>query len=368
MVNEYGCLRWSLIRSAYYADLINENDVVDIYKEWRDTTEFLVLKGKKEIQIPSLTPEGSGKIDYQIFYKFIKAAKRGNDVYRKIVQQKFNVLNKIEPITFFEREWETKSTSLLFITLTYGQKVCSSCGKHFKKSLRVCPYCRSVHVHDVSIAEAWENIGDDFNRFLSNLKKKYGKISVLRSWEAHVSFFPHAHMTIAFHDHDFPVFEHIDKDGKKTYRVSNYDNKLIRNYWHSPNVDVQGVANTQEAVNEVSKYITKDLCSDKGNKTAAMLSLFNKQSYSISDNFVAFIGGTSADAKKLKQEENALLISNMYNSNHDAVEWEFIGMLPAKIMGISGDVQSFEVDKPPPALQKLIDYEHDRYVSVFGGR
>ena len=159
MVNEYGCLRWSLIRSAYHGNLIDENDVVDIYKEWKDTSEFLVLKGKKEVQIPSLTPEGSGQIFYHVFYKFMKAAKRGNDVYKKLVQQKFNVLNKIEPVVFFEREWKTKSTNLLFITLTYGKKACSSCGKHFKESLRVCPYCKSTHVHHVSIAEAWDKIG-----------------------------------------------------------------------------------------------------------------------------------------------------------------------------------------------------------------
>jgi len=372
MVNEYGCLRWSLIRSSYYANLINENDVVEKYKEWKNTTEFLVLKGKRKVEIPSLTPEGSGKVSYHTFYKFLKAAKRGNDVYRKMVQQKFNVLNKIEPITFFDREWKTKSTSLLFITLTYGRKACNDCGKHFKKSLRVCPYCRSTHIHDVSISEAWENIGTDFNRFVSNLKKQYGKISILRTWEAHKSFDPHIHGVIAFHDHDFPVFvqKTIDKNGNVVYkyRIPDNDNKIITGYWHSPNIDIQGVANTQEAVNEVSKYITKDLCSDKGNKTAAMLSLFNKQSYSISKNFVEFIGGTSADDKKIRQEENALLLSNMYNSNHDVVEWEFIGMLPAKIMGVYGDIVSFELDKPPPDLKKLIEYEHKRYISVMGGR
>ena len=62
MVNEYGCLRWGLIRSAYYNKLVNESDVVDIYKEWKDTSEFLVLSVKAEVVTPSLTHEGSGQI------------------------------------------------------------------------------------------------------------------------------------------------------------------------------------------------------------------------------------------------------------------------------------------------------------------
>jgi len=365
--NEYGCLRWSLIRSAYYGNLISENDIVDIYKEWKDTSEFLILKVTAEIRIPSLTPEGSGQLGYHSFYKFMKAAKRGNDVYKALVQRKFNVLNGIEPIMFFERDWKVKVTNLLFVTLTYGRRACDDCGKHFKKSLCVCPYCKSTNVHSVAISEAWDKIGVDFNRFVSNVKKKYGDISILRTWEAHDSFYPHIHAIIAFHNHDFPVFVQKLKNGNK-YRIPTNDKMLIRGYWHSPNVDIQGVANTQEAVKEVSKYITKDLCSDKGHKTAAMLSLFNKQSYSISKNFVEFIGGTSDDAKKLKQEENALLLSNMYNSNQGIIEYEFIGMLPAKMLGVSSDIMGFELDKPPPDVQKMIDYEHECYLAKHRGR
>jgi len=372
MVNEYGCLRWALIRSAYYSKLVNENDVVDIYKEWMDTSEFLVLKLTKKIVIPSLTPEGSGQIDYHVFYKFMKAAKRGNDVYKKMVQQKFDVLNGIEPITYFLPEWKTKFTNLLFITLTYGRVACNDCGKHFKKSLKICPYCNSEHIHNVPIAKAWEGIGPDFNRFVSNLKKQYGKISILRTWEAHVSCYPHIHAIVAFEDYDFPVFTHtsVNKKGEtiEKYRVSNADKKLITSYWHSPNVDIQGVANTQDAVKEVSKYITKDLCSIKGNKTAAMLSLFNKQSYSISKNFVLFIGGLSDDAKAMQQDENALLLSNMYNSNLAIVKYEFIGILPAKMLGMSSDIMSFELDDPPPDVQKMIDYEHSCYLAKHRGR
>jgi len=372
MVNEFGCLRWSKIRSAYWMGLIDINDIVDIYKKWKNAAEYAMLKGTRQIDTPSLTPEGPGLSTTHSCYVFIKAAKRGNDVYQRMVTQKFAALDGIEPQVFFDREWKVKSTNLLFVTLTYGHKACNACRKHFKKSLHVCPYCGSVDIYRVTVDEAWGNVGIDFNRFTSNLKKKYGKISIFRTWESHDNFYPHVHAAIFFHDHDFPVFVQkvVNKKGKLVtkYRVPKDDNDRIRGYWDSPNVDVQGVANTQDAIREVEKYITKDLCSVKGNKTAAMLSFFGKQSYAISQDFVAAVGGSAEIDKKLRQDENALLLNNYYNSNPSITKYEFIGMLPAKMLGMSGDIMSFELDKPPPELQKLINYEHKCYLAKSGRR
>lgn len=366
MSNEYGSLRWANIRSFYYSDQINEDAVKDLYLDWRNDDEFYLFKCIEKAHIPFLY--GSGSVPFNsVFYKFVKAAKRGNDVYQHVVGERFAVLDNIKHITFFEEEWKHKATNLLFITLTFGQRVCNDCHKHYSKKATTCRYCGSKHHHDVSIKEAWEGIGPDWNRFISALKRQYGDIEFMRTWESHKSYYPHIHAMIAFCDHEFPVFTHFNKKGSRTFRVSDFDNNKIKGLWHSPSVDVQAVSNTQDAFNDLTKYITDDLCSKKGFKTNAMICLFGKQSYAISKKFVTFVDDKFNGDKELREDVNALLLRNMCNSNKGNVDYEFIGILPARMLGMSGQVWAVTMKKPPPELQKVLDYEHERYLLLNGG-
>lgn len=327
--NSYGCLRWSKIRSAYFLNDLDTNDVYDIYKEWVSDTEFLCLEN---INTPGT-------------YLFLKAAKRGNDVYRSIVSRKLQPLENIKNTLFFIDDYpdSEKRTPLIFVTLTVDAK----------------KYSRDT---------AWKKIGTDWNRFKSALTKTYGKIETFRTWESTKNGYSHVHAIIGFVDHSFLLLRHKDKDGGFSYRIPYNDVKKISGYWHSF-VDVRAVNDTAGATRELSKYITKELCSEKGNKTNAMICLHNKQSYAVSKHFFTLLEAqfVRAGYDRLKQllnykfDEPANLIkATLYNSNYDPSEWVFVGVMPGRKLGFEGGLWSVVAADPPDYVKDCVDFEKQR--------
>jgi len=335
--NIYGCLRWNKIHSAFLCNDVSVEDVYSLYQEWVDDTEYLVMQGKI-----------SGETI------FLKASKRGNDVYQRLVEDKLSPLNDVVEHVHYMDDFHNEQhyTKLLFLTLTQDTKKCG-------------------------LITAWDNIGPDWNRFLSNLRKQFGKIEFFRTWESTKKGYPHIHVLVGFVDARFPVLRHVAKKGKDkgkvTFRIPfNYVEK-IQSYWHS-HIDVQCVAETKGAVRELTKYITKDLCSKKGYNTNAMICLFNKQSYAVSKNFLTLLEAKfdSKGFARLKgllnydftEPDNNLLLSALYNSNHDGESWEFVGVLRGKHLGF-GDVSwVVRVKEPPPKIKDLVDFERERQFAL----
>jgi hypothetical protein len=52
----------------------------------------------------------------------------------------------------------------------------------------------------------WEEVGQDFNRWISAMRRRYGKISILRSWESHEDGYPHIHCVLLFDECEFKTF------------------------------------------------------------------------------------------------------------------------------------------------------------------
>ena len=84
-----------------------------------------------------------------------KCAKRGNDVYWWRVRKRLKSLHKMEKHTLFDIRGNDKSSNVLFATLTYDIR-------------------RSM------VQEAWDRVGEGFNKWIRNLRKKFGRISYLR--------------------------------------------------------------------------------------------------------------------------------------------------------------------------------------------
>ena len=221
---------------------------------------------------------------------------------------------------------------MLFITLTYDTKRCDP-------------------------DTAWKHIGEEFHLFHNKLRKQFGKVEIFRTWESTNNFYPHVHMIALFWDHSFNVIKHEDRTGVISYRIPYKTRTLISNYWHS-NVDVQALQNTHEGLNELTKYITKDLCSEKGDKTNSMIWLHRKQSYSVSKNFVKQLTGWNIN---LEEPSNFDLINEMCNCNHDIINWEFIGILRGRDLRLSGDVWCLDLKKPPPRVMDLLIHEFFRW-------
>jgi hypothetical protein len=328
--NRSGYIRRKFAKSVFNQGKINYDDVTAIYDKWRNTAEYIVLRGVRQYKQLMLNGGFYSNIGEYV-YRFVKASKRGNDVYRYLIKKKFKQFEKIEDIEFFKDEFGRKKTELLFITMTYDTKVSSP-------------------------IESWYKIPKLFNNFKANITKQYGKIKTFRVWEATQGYYAHIHCLIYFEEKEFEVFPHINKNKEKTYRMPIYEVNKIKKYYPY-NIDIQACQSFDKALKEVLKYIGKYLIKEtkenKPTKTNAMIWITNKQGYSISKNFFNAVIGKNIEVKEPKATD---LTSEMCNSNLEDIEWEYIGLISGEELKISGKIWVFELKKPPPYIMEKIEF------------
>jgi len=328
-----------------------------LFSYWRDLAEYMILK-KEWIGHGEPKPTE---------YLALKCSKRGNDVYARRVKTRFSWLSReIPEHKFFEiRDFQTNKTvktSLLWVTLTWDRK-------------------RS------SLVSAWEkDLAEDFNRFMSALRSRYGKIHYLRVWEAFESGYPHVHVVMLFEEAQFSVFPHWSDPLKNessdspersnasplysgvglplntlaysvqspkvqlklTFRIS--EKEEISSLWHS-HVDIQAISSLSNVFTYIKKHQEKvilglsgsvqedtpgsvtqgfDLENIRGLRSLFLCWIFRKRSFSVSGLF---------------REKILDLISHLHNSNMKAQldlegnivkEWEytFLGIWTSEDLGI----------------------------------
>ena len=327
-------IRLASAREMFFRGYLDVEEITDHYKKWRDQDEYLLFLEREEEKTKEET-----KIEGR--YRAVKCAKRGNDVYKYRVKKSLEErMGDVPKTTFFnerDRDLQCKNakTPLLFFTLTYDTKRCR-------------------------LVEGWGNIGKEFNRWKSRIKRKYGGVIVLRTWESFESGYPHIHAIVFFKEREFRVFRHRNR-----FRVQ--EKHDFDPTWHSY-IDVSAVTSFQKAKDYVVKYITKDLFSEKGERTVALSWLFGKRIYSVSRDFFTVA-------------RNYRLVSgNMHNSNHNSKQVTllgeetrkvilfFLGIFTREELQIEGE--EWEIDIPPPVVTKLgVDFanlgaEEEAWVSV----
>jgi len=214
----------------------------------------------------------------------VKCAKRGNDVYVSRVKSRFRGLEKhSEDILFFNpKDRGSKKTQALFVTLTYDSKLCQ-------------------------YGQAWEQIGTQFNSFMSYVRSKFGQVSSCRVFEAFDNGHPHIHCILLFKGHSFSVF----RDGKGQFRVHEKD--VIAEGWHS-NVDVKAMSSVSGGLKYLKKYLLKGVDSEtadrKGLKTLTLCWAYRKRAFSVSGQF----------RKSLTD-----LITDLHNSNNKTIQITLLG-------------------------------------------
>jgi len=275
LLNKKGLPRLGI---AYYYFVNSENLddlrlLVELYRYWRDLDERVLIRK-------------SWWENFEIKSEYIayKCSKRGNDVYRYRVRKRLGWIERVRNFEFFndkEVERGEAYACVLFFTLTYDVNRCSR-------------------------GDAWENVGKEYNRWISRVRRKYGHVSVLRVWQSFKNGYPHVHGIIWFKEAKFKVFKHRDVDGSVSYRV--YHKGDLETSWHSF-VDVVAIKNLRGALVYVKRYITRvqgqgnddDFMSDL---SMALAWLFRKRTFSLSGDF-----------RKLYSEYVSDLINGMHNSN-----------------------------------------------------
>jgi hypothetical protein len=278
--------------------------LLDYYRLWRETPEYLVLQKKTWMGDHSETKTIA-----------VKCSKRGNDVYFHKVKRRLSLFHK-KDYEFFKPKDKDPRASVLFVTLTLDPK-------------------------RITLKEAWETIGSEFNRWITGLRRKYGRIYALRTWEAMENGYPHVHSVLVFQDHAFQVWKQY-KSGKTIWRIGPKEEfELWKGF-----TDVQAVKSYHEALSYLEKYILKDLSQEESPKqdlTLALCWIFRKRSFSVS--------------RDLQKSINDL-ISNLHNSNQgyqktiegDSLEvtWVFIGIFTLEELGIQ---EEFRGKDPPWTLE-----------------
>lgn len=141
----------------------------------------------------------------------------------------------------------------------------------------------SYDIKRSTVREAWETVGEEFNKWIRNLRKKYGPISYLRGWEAFENGYPHMHVLMVFHDYRFRIaFSQLKKTKYGSYnRVYRIEEKgEFEKSYHSF-VDVKAVRKIREGISYITKYLRKSE-HELQNLTLAFCWLFRKRSFAVS--------------------------------------------------------------------------------------
>jgi len=279
----YGNIRLAKIRYWIEHPAREDLDLLqEIYLKWVTSPEALLLQGTH-------SETGEKK------YVGVKCSKRGNDVFNRRLDRKLSFLKdlKSEGYEFFNTNDFTLDkkvfSSALWVTLTFDSKLCS-------------------------LDEAWRRIEYDWNKWITNLRNRYGQIMPLKFVQGFpgkgpARGYPHIHAVLLFKESQFSVFPQLvdknqvdDKAGKdvemKTfrplksslrYRIHEKDELVSQGKYHSF-VDVQALRTFKSISSYCRKYGqgTYDVVSAEGQvNDEALLNCalgfyYHKQSYSAS--------------------------------------------------------------------------------------
>jgi len=303
--DDRGRVRLHKARCAFFQGSFDFGDLKKSYRMWVDLAEFGKLNVIKD-----------GVVIETIISKL---PKRGNDIYRWKLKKRLGFLESLGDSNFFNpkcRNLHGAKTRMLFITLTWDPKTCDLetawSGHKTEKIVGGDPYnptrnsqSKCLGKHYFAHVKGCPCVSCRWNRWITAMRKRYGRIKVLRNFEAfgesavdgkvHADGYPHVHAVLLFEDHSFAVSY---RDQSKHFRILRADKDDISNLWQF-HVDIEACYSAQGAMGYIKKYLLKTygkkqvknvhrIDKDNSELTVALLWLFRKQSFAVS-------GGWSSD-------------------------------------------------------------------------
>ena len=348
----------------YHAELIR------YFNYWRFFDEYILMERK-------LFKEGlGGGVIEQHDIIATKAVKRGNDVYFWKIKKKLKsfrdslIKNKK---FFFDHHSNHKNVNVALFTLTFDSKLCTEreawWGQRYRKEGKVIGTEKSIKSWDekankyiIMMKEVrkitWTHkkgclcISCSFNRWITNMRRKFGKISYIRVWEAFESGYPHIHALLIFHDTKFTAFRHKNK-----WRIR--EKAQFESSYHSF-IDVFTEINFKRCFNYVLKYLSKSFYESeqikdnpvKSNKkilTLAQCWLYQKQSYAISGDLITDMSNSNDLLDEMEEELDSRVID---------IEYTFLGIFTPEEFDYSGEKWTVTLTKEQES--RLDDTIRDR--------
>lgn len=335
--NHSGLIRLREVRHDYLGGSLSFDDVIRVHALWVSQNEYVVVGSPLDASPPP-PPFHCGVWHFDYEYWAFKMAKRGNDGHKARLKNKFSPLidtcSHNKAFRFIPDGSVRGRTPALMLTLTYDTSLCS-------------------------MDDSWLNVGSELNLFLSNVRRHYGDISVLRSFESFSNGFVHVHLVILFHSHSFSCSRYLNaKSGKFEYLVPLSDKDFLSDSWHSF-VKVSGVASLG-GVMYVAKYIFSGVFGEKSKRSLVSCWLFGRRQYGLSKDFVEVLGGY------IPNFDTSLLDSLMHNSNSNLGKHGFVAYAGVKKLPVDCDSAVFKL-KPPPDIDFPADvYDtHDAWLRDF---
>lgn len=336
-----GCARRSLVRGLLDLNETADRDVLlQLYPKWLADDLHLVLKrtnvGKFMLGLKDAES-----------WVCVKARKRGNDIDAdRSAKRLKQVADNIREYALNPRPGLKQThTRAVSVTFTYRNPK-----------------------YEADLNAAWENVGKDWNRFLSRLKNAFkthfiesvdgviaerhcrDQIHVIRSWEAHESGMVHVHAILCFEHSSLK----IDYDQDKP-RVHEKDK--IAECWPHGFIDVLPILENgvDKQIENVTWYVLKNKDTEdyhdpsswprKRFLTQSILWYTGKRSYAISRKLAA----------RPARLESALCITQtlLAGDDHDLLEyeWEFLGLCRTYYSGLDSNDWYRDFKEPPDWLE-----------------
>jgi len=300
------------LRELAEKGIFDVGDIVRQYESWVLENRYMVMAHEREAWVSD-----AGEWEYIA----VKCSKRGNDVYVYRVDSRLCGIGRNLP-DIQHNFYETPFTSMLFISLTYDTKLCS-------------------------FAEAWQRIGVEFNRYRANLRKKYGKFSVMRTWESYENGFPHVHAILIFEEKKFRVFPSYEQNRKGELRLvwRIHEKEDFEPYWHSWQ-DIKAVYNVRGGLEYLKKYILKcaEYChgDKKGKLTLAMCWVFRKKAFYVSGQFRKAL----SDLIRLTCSSKTCKIQvDLFNTELESNPWKVLGFFGASLLDLDVEIWTVKLTK-----------------------
>lgn len=285
---------------AFLKDYVRLNysvpEIVERYVSWVSKSNYMILvRWNKE------------KWKNDVYA--VKCAKRGNDVYCSRVYRRFKGLcSKSENIIFFNpKDRGAKTTRALWVTLTYDVKLCS-------------------------FRDAWSNIGIEFNRFMSYVRKHFGKVSCCRVFESFENGHPHVHCILLFGSYSFSVF----RDAKRQFRV--HEKNVLAEGWHS-NIDIKAMSSLAGGLSYLKKYLLKGIsfekADSKGLKTLALCWTYRKRAFSVSGSFRKALSDLIRDTHN---SNKPLIQITLFGEKLLEERFCLLGFVPVDVVGLKSHI------------------------------
>lgn len=283
-------------QSLFLNGFMGISDVVESYRQWLAIYFYVVCNRFVR-----------GDFEYGIFHSL----KRGDERYSALVCRKFAALGRFgKGLSYFgDGVREAVSGSGLLVTLEYDS-------------------------NKIGLADAWLRVGVDLNRWICGIRRKFGKVSMIRVFESHESGYPHVHALLVFHEYSFFGRSMKNKRGRLIYRVVGADFDSLKSVFHgSVKIgdrwshgfsDFEMVSSYGGGIRYLAKYLGKstsfELAGSKGALTLAMCWVFGKRSFGFQGElFVDEIYNSSSS--NLENPDGCVSDLNMLS------KWRLIGFI-----------------------------------------